>query len=139
MKQNLGIDITLEPLDARAYTSRYNTGQFMMVLDGWGADYPDPDNFVPELFKTGSGNNKNSYSNSQVDALAKACQSDTTESKRLDACAQAQKLVVADQPWIFLNYRERFWLLKPNVKGFQVTAKDQLPGNRFYNNVWIQR
>jgi len=47
--------------------------------------------------------------------------------------------VVADEPWIFLFYRERFWMLKPYVKGFQVTAKDNLPGNRFYNQVYIQK
>ena len=139
MKQNLGIDVTVEPLDSKTYQQRFNANQFMMVFGGWGADYPDPDNFVPELLKTGSGNNHLSYSNPQVDAQAKLCQSDTDEKKRLAACAEAQKLVVADQPWIFLFYRERFWMLKPYVKGFQVTAKDNLPGNRFYSQIYIQK
>jgi len=139
MKQNLGIDVTVEALDSKTYQQRFNASQFMMVFGGWGADYPDPDNFVPELFKTGSGNNHLSYSNPQVDTQAKLCQSDTDEKKRLSACAEAQKLVVADEPWIFLFYRERFWMLKPYVKGFQVTAKDNLPGNRFYNQVYIQK
>ena len=139
MKQNLGIDVTLEPLDSRTYQQRFNNSQFMMVFGGWGADYPDPDNFVPELFVTGSGNNHTNYSNPQVDAAAKRCQSELSESARLAACAEAQKLVVADQAWIFLFYRERFWLLKPYVKGFQVTPKDQLPGNRFYKLLAIEK
>lgn len=139
MNQNLGIEVTLEGIDSRAYQQRFNAGQFTMVFGGWGADYPDPDNFVPELFKTGSGNNHTNYSYPQVDAQAKLCQSEPEEGKRLAACVQAQKLLVADQPWIFLYYRESFWLLKPSVKGFQVTAKDQLPGNRFYNQIYIQK
>ena len=139
MKQNLALDVTLEPLDSKTYQQRFNARQFTMVFGGWGADYPDPDNFVPELFKTGSGNNRTNYSNAQVDTAAKGCQSEIDEAKRIAACTQAQTLVTADQPWIFLFYRERFWLLKPHVKGFQVTAKDQLPGNRFYNQLSIQK
>lgn len=139
MKQNLGIDFTLEPVDGRAYQQRFNAGQFQMVFGGWGADYPDPDNFVPELFKTGSGNNHTNYSNPKTDEQAEKCQKEQNEQARLAACREAQKLVVQDQPWIFMFYRERFWLLKPYVKGFQVTAKDQLPGNRFYSQVYIQK
>lgn len=139
MKQNLGVEITAEPLDARAFQQRYNAGQFVMAFGGWGADYPDPDNIVPQLFMTGSGNNKNQYSNPAVDAQAKLCQSDLDEARRMAACAQAQKLVAADQPWIFLFYRERFWLVKPYVKGFQATPKDHLPGDRFYHQIWLQR
>lgn len=139
MKQNLGIDVQLEPLDARAYTQRFNANQFAMVFGGWGMDYPDPDNFVPELFKTGSGNNHTQYSNTLVDALSRQCQSELDETKRMAACMDAQKQVVADQPWIFAFYRERFSLLNPKVQGFQVTAKDNLPGNRFYDKIWISR
>ena len=139
MKQNLGIDVTLEPLDSPTYQQRFNSGQFQMVFGGWGADYPDPDNFVPELFKTGSGNNHLSYSNARVDELAAQCQTIIDESKRLAACADAQKAVVADQPWAFMFYRERFWLLRPSMQGFQVTAKDNLPGNRFYRQVWVKQ
>lgn len=139
MKQNLGIDVSLEPLDGRTYQQRFNSNQFEMVFGGWGADYPDPDNFVPELFKTGSGNNHTKYSNEAVDAKAKQCQSESDESRRLASCAEAQRLVVADQPWIFLFYRERFWVVKPYVKGFQVTAQDSLPGSRFYQQVWLDK
>ena len=139
IKQNLGVDVTLEALDSRTYQQRFNASQFMMVFGGWGADYPDPDNFVPELFKTGSGNNHSGYGSEAVDAKSRLCQSDTDETRRLAACADAQKLVAADQPWIFLFFRERFWLVKPYVKDFQVTAKDSLPGSRFYQQVWLDK
>lgn len=139
MKQNLGIDMALEPLDARAYSQRFNANQFTMVFGGWGMDYPDPDNFVPELFRTGSGNNHTQYSNTQVDALSRQCQSELDETKRMVACMDAQKQVVADQPWIFAFYRERFWLLNPKVQGFQLTAKDSLPGYRFYHHIWLAK
>jgi len=37
---------------------------------GWGADYPDPDDWLPALFGTGAGNNHTLYSNPAFDALA---------------------------------------------------------------------
>ena len=139
LKQNLGVQIDLEALDARAYQQRYATGQFNLALSGWGADYPDPDNFVPELFTTGSGNNRTGYSNPAVDALARDCRSLGDEKARIAACTKAQTLVVADQPWIFTNYRERFWLVKPYVQGLQPTAKDAIVGSRFYRQLSIAR
>lgn len=139
LKQNLGIDITLEPLDTKAYQQRYINNQFQIAFSGWGADYPDPDNIVPELFMTGSGNNHSSYSNPRVDQLSRDCRGLLNEQQRLAACAEAQKVVVADQPWTFAFYRERYWVVKPYVKGFQPTAKDQLPGSRFFSDITIAR
>ncbi len=139
LRQNLGVQMDLEALDAKAYQQRYATGQFNLALSGWGADYPDPDNFVPELFTTGSGNNRTGYSNPAVDALARDCRSLADEKARMAACAKAQALVVADQPWIFTNYRERFWLVKPYVRGLQPTAKDAVVGSRFYRQLSIAR
>ena len=131
MKQNLGIDISLEALDPKAYQQRYNNQQFQLAFSGWGVDYPDPDNIVPELFMTGSGNNHTGYSNPQVDAASRDCRGLVDVQRRMAACAEAQRLVVADQPWVFAFYRERYWVVKPYVQGFQVTSKDQLPGSRF--------
>ncbi len=138
IKQNLGVDVTLEVLDARTFAQRFNASQFMVAFAGWGADYPDPDNFVPNLFLTGSSSNKGGYANPLVDIQARLCQSELDQNRRMAACAQAQRLVVADQPWIFLFYRESFWLVKPYVKGFQTSAKDRLVGDRFYHQIAIE-
>ena len=139
MKQNLGIQVTLEPLDGKTFQQRFNAGQFTVAFSGWGADYPDPDNFVPELFTTESGNNHTGYGRPEVDRLADACRKELDEERRRDACSRAQKIVVEDQPWVFAFYRESLWLVKPYVKGFQPTAKDHLPGSRYYHQLSIVR
>ena len=139
IRQNLGIDVSLEPLEIRVFQQRFNASQYQVVFAGWGADYPDPDNFIPELFKSTSRNNTGKYLNPRFDELAGACQTNPDYQKRIASCMEAQKLVVEDQPWTFLFYRELLWLVKPYVKGLQVTAKDQLPGNRFYYRVYLQK
>ena len=39
-----------------------------------------------------------------------------------------------------LIYRERFWLVKPNVRDLVTTGKDAaVPGDKFLNKVWIAK
>lgn len=137
MKQHLNLAVTLEPLDARSFQQRFNNSQFTVAFSGWGADYPDPDNFVPELFRSDSGNNHTGYARPEVDRLADQCRKEPDAGARARACAEAQRKLVSDQPWAFAFYRENLWLVKPHVKGFQVTAKDHLPGSRFYHQITI--
>jgi oligopeptide transport system substrate-binding protein len=140
MKDNLGIDIKLEPMESKAFSQMVNNKQFMWSWYGWGADYPDPDNWLPELFGTGAGNNKQNYSNAQFDVLAKQGKSELDNAKRLQIWADAQKLVVDECPMAWMFYRERFFLMKPYVKGTKFTGMDGgVWGDTFYDEVFIQK
>ncbi len=140
MKDNLGITITLEPMESKAFSTLVNNKQFMWSWYGWGADYPDPDNWLPELFGTGAGNNKQNYSNPQFDALAKQAKAELDNTKRLQLWAQAQKIIVDDAAMAFMNYRERFILWKPWVKGLTPTGMDGgIMGDMFFPAIYIQK
>ncbi|MBI4232927.1 MAG: peptide ABC transporter substrate-binding protein [Chloroflexi bacterium] len=139
-KQNLGIDIKLEPLESKAFQQLVKQNDFHMAYLGWGADYPDPDNWLPELWGTGTGNNHTNYSNPDFDKLAEQAKKELDSTKRLQLWAQAQKMVVDDAPVIFFFNRERFWLKKPNVAGLKVTGMDaSIPGDWFLDEVYITR
>jgi oligopeptide transport system substrate-binding protein len=138
MKSNLGINITLEPMESKAFTQFVNGGKHMWAWFGWGADYPDPDNWLPELFGTGAGNNHTLYSNPAFDALAKQGKAELDNTKRLAIWAQAQQMVMADAPIVTIFYRERFVLLKPTVKGFTPTGMDGgIMGDNYFRNLSI--
>jgi len=140
MKDNLGINITLEPMESKAFQAYVNSEQHQWAWTGWGADYPDPDNWLPEYFGTNGGNNHMNYSNAQFDALAAQAKSELDNTKRLQLWADAQKIVVNELPIIFMNYRERFWVVKPYVKGLMPTGMDgQIPGDFFFYNVSISK
>ncbi len=124
MKDNLGINITLEPMESKAFAQASNERKLSWFWQGWGADYPDPDNWLPEIFGTGAGNNKMSYSNPAFDALAKQAKSELDNTKRLKMWADAHKMVVDEAPMAFMFYRERFALMKPSVKGLKTTGMD---------------
>lgn len=140
MKANLGLDITLDPMESKAFTASVNAKQPALSWYGWGADYPDPDNWLPELFGTNAGNNKSNYSSKPFDDLAKQAKVELNETKRLQLWAQAHKIVVDDAAMAFMFNRERFLLKKPWLKGLKTTGMDgQVAGDGFYTEVFIQK
>ena len=141
LKDNLGIDIILEPMESAAFSRFVNSNQHHIAFVGWTADYPDPDNWLPETFGTGGGNNHTQYSSPQVDEIMRRALSEPDDSRRLQLWSQAQELVVNDTPMIFLTHSEHFLLYKPYVKGLRLTGMDgsSLPGRQFMNEVWIAK
>lgn len=140
LKDNLGINLTVELMDPKAYSALYNAKQFNWGFTGWGADYPDPDNWLPQLYGTGAGNNKTGYSSPQFDALSVQALKELDNTKRLKLWADAQKLVVADVPMLYVFHRETFALKKSWVKNQVTTGMDgQIAGDMFLRDVFISK
>ncbi len=139
LKVNLDISVVIEPMERKAFTQAVNSEQYTWAWYGWGADYPDPDNWLPQLFGTGAGNNHTAYSSAAFDDLMAKAAVELDNTKRLDLYAQAQAMIVDDAPILFMFYRERFVLVKPHVKGLKYTGMDgDVPGDMFFANVYIQ-
>jgi len=139
VKVNLGINVSIEPMERKAFTQAVNAEKYTWAWYGWGADYPDPDNWLPELFGTGAGNNHTGYSNPAFDALCVQAKKELDNTKRLKLWADAQKMVVNDAPVLFIQYRERFRLVKPSIQGLKYTGMDgDAPGDMFFADVSIK-
>ncbi|MCL4368191.1 MAG: ABC transporter substrate-binding protein [Actinobacteria bacterium] len=140
-KQNLGVDVTLEPMEPKAYNQFMNKLQHQVGLLGWGADYPDPDNWLPELFGTGAGNNKTAYSNPALEQLMKFAGAETDADRRLRMWNDVQKVVVDDAPMAFMYHQVAYRLVKPWVKAVYFNGMDFLgaPGGRSYFQTWISK
>jgi oligopeptide transport system substrate-binding protein len=139
MKINLGITVNLEPMERAAFSQLVNAEKHTWAWFGWGADYPDPDNWLPELFGTGAGNNHTNYSSAAFDALSAKAKNELDNTKRLAMWAEAQAMVVDDAPVLFIQYRERFRLVKPSIVGLKYTGMDgDAPGDMFFANVSIK-
>ena len=64
IKETLGVEMSLEAYDPPSFFQQVaGAGEFQLASIGWGADYPDPENFLAPLFVTGAGNNLARYSN----------------------------------------------------------------------------
>lgn len=141
MKENLGIDIKLEPLDPPSFFQQVIGGrQFQMTTVAWGADTPDPGDFLSSPFGTGSGNNIAGYSNPEFDALTGQASSELDQDKQVDLWMRAHEILVKDAPAAFFFYEETFILKKPRVRDFTLTAIDgSVPGDIRLADVSLSR
>src|SRR5260221_1693949 len=139
LKQNLGVDIVLDSMESKAYQAAYKAKDYDLAWTGWGADYPDPQNFMTRLFGCNASNNKYNYCNKEIDAAAGKGDTGTDLAQRLQAYAQAQGILVSDTPVAPLYYRGRMVLVKPWVQNMVITPKDDYPGMSFLNALSVAK
>jgi len=120
--ESLGVDVEVE-MSVGGVATEWNEGRLQMVLLGWIADYPDPENFLDLLFHSRSPQNSTGYSNPEVDRLLEAARAERDQEKRFALYREAEELIVMDAPWIPLYHSVSHLLVKPYVKGLVMTPQ----------------
>jgi len=121
-KQSLGLDLTVEEMEWGAFLAQVQRGNAppAYVL-AWGADYPDPQNFLDILFHTGSKNNRTNYHNEAVDQVLDQAATESDFNKRMSLYNQAEQMIVDDTPWVPLAYGQSWVLQRDYVQGAERT------------------
>ena len=138
-RDNLGIEVSLEPLDPPSYFQKVIGGRdFQLTGIGWGADYPDPESFLAPLFMTGSPQNIAGYSNPEFDGSAGPAFAELDQAMRIDLWQRAHEVLMGDVPVAPFFHNERFFLLKPQIQGLTLTPIDgAIPGDTMLGEVSI--
>lgn len=118
----LGVDVQVE-VPAAGVGAEWSSGRLQMVLLGWIADYPDPENFLDLLFHSQSPQNDTGYHNPEVDRLLEAARAEPDPEKRFALYREAEEKIVADVPWIPLYHDTAHLLVKPYVEGLRMTPQ----------------
>ncbi len=106
--------------------------------NGWGADFPHPDNQNRDLFACGSGNNGSRYCNPAYDDLLEQGATAGSYEEAATFYQEAERLLAADAPVLFLRYGEGVSLIRPWVSGLTITSADsQNRGDRYPENIQI--
>ncbi|MCC6803193.1 MAG: peptide ABC transporter substrate-binding protein [Anaerolineae bacterium] len=123
-KENLGVDVQLEPLELTTFSARLNEtfetpeSGIQFYYSVWGADYPDPQNFISQQLRTGVGNNNGHYSNAVFDSLVDQADVMTGDvAARLQLYNQAEQIAVNEVGWLPLFNPRLNVLVKPYVEG----------------------
>jgi len=68
----IGIRIRFEAVSYSSYLQKIESGDFDIITTGWGADYPDPENFTSLLttYARTQGQNYGNWSNKRYDELS---------------------------------------------------------------------
>jgi oligopeptide transport system substrate-binding protein len=120
-QQNLGVEISVRQLETENFLYNLKQEKDEIFILGWIADYPDPHNFLDILFYTGSENNIFEYSNPSLDALLDQAAIEQNRTVRLAMYQQAEQLVVDDAPCLPLFHGTNYILVKPYVKGYELS------------------
>ena len=121
--KELGIDVTINSLDATAKRAARNAQDFDMTILGWTMDIPDPDEWTSFAVDPEGGSHSayTSYDNPEVIALNKQAQAETDDAKRADLYEQLQKKVADDAFAAYLYYSPYAYAMSDKVSGFEVT------------------
>jgi oligopeptide transport system substrate-binding protein len=125
-KTNLGVDLKAQNEDWKVYLNRLKTDPPAMFRMGWGADYPDPDNFL-NLFTSYSGNNQTRWKNADYDKMIEQAASESAMPKRLAIYKKAQTLLLEKDTAIVPLFVDALnVLVSPQAKGVELNAMDHL-------------
>ena len=119
-RENLGVRVQVRQLETEIFLYNLKQERDEMFLLGWVADYPDPHNFLDNLFYTGSENNIFEYSNPRLDTVLDQAAIEQDEAVRLAMYQQAEQLVVDEAPCLPLWFGTNYILVKPYVKGYEL-------------------
>lgn len=114
IRQNLGIETTLETVDFNTRLQKMRNGEFDIVYAGWGADYDDPMTFLA-LWTTNSPYNDVKWSNKSYDDLIAKANVTSDPVERMKVMADAEEILLNESPivplfWPSWNYVEHPWV-----------------------------
>ncbi len=129
-KQNLGVEVALEALELQTFsqklTDTYNQPEsgLQAYYSVWGADYPDPQNWISQQLRTDVGNNNGHYSNAEFDKLVDAADIEVKDAAaRLKAYNQAEQIAVTEVGWLPLFSPNANAMVKSYVTGLVFTGQ----------------
>jgi oligopeptide transport system substrate-binding protein len=133
-RDNLGIDVQLRNLEWGVFLDTLQSKNYQIARSGWIGDYPDPNTFV-DMFVTDGANNQTNWSNPRYDELVKQAASEFDPPKRLQMLAEAEQILLDEQPVIPIYYSVSFNLVKPHVQGYYSHPQDWHP----LQLMWVEK
>jgi ABC-type transport system substrate-binding protein len=120
--QAVGVTVNLHAVDYPTFTATYtDPAKAPLYYTFWLQDYPDASDFFSNLLTpTGGTNNAGGYDNPQVDALVSQAALTADQVARNALYAQAEKLVVADAPWLFLYHSITYHVRQPWAANYYI-------------------
>ncbi len=116
-KTTLGVKADLVNEEWKVYLSTISNNPPEIHRAGWGADFPDPHNFM-NLFECNSGNNRTNWCNVEYDELVEKAAEEIDPRKRVKLYNQAQQILTEkDNPIVPMFISIQQSMVKPYVKG----------------------
>jgi oligopeptide transport system substrate-binding protein len=119
---NLGVEVMVRQLEPEDYLYSIRHEKDQMYVSGWIADYPDPQNFLDLLFRSGEENNVGEFSDTEIDNLFDRAAVESDEEVRYKLYREAERDLIDLAATLPMWHNINFNLIKPYVKEFSINA-----------------
>jgi ABC-type oligopeptide transport system substrate-binding subunit len=113
-RESLGVDIPWESMEWSRFRDRMDREPPHLFLVAWGADYPDPNNFLRES----SFWDHTRWQNKVYNILVEKARRLTDQGKRMELYQEADRILVEEAPIMPLIYSRQGLLVKPWVRKY---------------------
>ena len=127
MQSNLkavGVNVSLQTMEWGAYLAKLRTKEQELFALSWMAGTEDPDMVMYPLLHSSQwtpvGPNRALYKNARFDALLQQARLTTDQAKRAQLYKEAQRILVDDAPWVFVDHEIQIAALSKRVQGFKL-------------------
>ena len=130
--RQIGLDIEINSTTYNQFQDKVRRGAYQIFVWGWGADFPDPQNFFFLLecenarSKSG-GPNTADFCDAEFDRLYHEMKYRPNDAHRADLIGRMTAILERERPWIELYHRENFvlshaWLVNSKAMGISHPA-----------------
>ncbi|MCR4924406.1 MAG: peptide ABC transporter substrate-binding protein [Lachnospiraceae bacterium] len=120
LESNLpGFELDIKTCDSAEYMSKLNSGNYELMLTGWGADYPDPDSFL-NYWKIGASTNTMGFDGKEFSELMTKASYEPDPEKRMDHLHKAEDKIMEDIPMVPLYVKSNSYLISDRVKNLEI-------------------
>jgi oligopeptide transport system substrate-binding protein len=116
-RETLGVEVSFKKIPIIDIEERATSEPFHIYLQGWGADYPDPDNFL----RVGFPKEMSGWDGAAFDGLVAKARRMIDQTQRLKLYQEADRILIEEAVVLPLIYGMTHLLVKPWVKRFPIS------------------
>jgi oligopeptide transport system substrate-binding protein len=116
LSSRLGIALKIDKQTFKQRLAKMTSGDFDIVAAGWGPDYPDAMTFA-DLFTSWNENNRGRWVNDRYDALIRRAQATADPKTRMDAMAEAERILLDDAGVLPTSEAASIYVHSPRLSG----------------------
>ena len=118
-----GWPIKIATTDFNTLLGNLAAKQVQLWAIGWGADYPDPQDFLSLQFGPAATNNNSSVNVPEANTLMDKADTESDQNQRIQDYEAAEQLLVTQVAWLPIDQSKSFYLVRDYVKNYSITAQ----------------
>lgn len=130
----LGIPVKLQPVELSAYNQATTAHQIQFGFTQWGADFPDPYDWLALNLLSTANNNNGQWHNPQFDTTIAQAEA-TSGQARIALYNKAEQIAISDVGWLPIDHQAMSAIIPAYVHGVELNNTGLYFGD--WSNVYL--